>query len=224
MVATPNLSGAPAYNRPDMSSYYQQVGVGPSGGLVSQAPRQAIDMNLVNQQSNQLRNSLMQQAQGQSVRLGNSMANRGFGSNSPAMIAQQSNLEAMARNQGSSAALQNRLQAYQANNQMASQWDQNYRQNELQRMQMAMGLSGQDQQLYGQQLGYLTSQQQMANDKSMQEAALANQLRVAQISAQAQMGQYGQQQQGIPGQTPGWVQTPFGPVYAPGGASPGMFR
>ncbi len=180
-VAPSNLAGAPAYNRAPTSEYYKQAGLGPGGSMVSQGPRQAIDMNLVNQQGNSLRASLMQQAQGQQQRLAGSLAGRGFGSNSPVGIAQGANLEAQARGAGSAAVLQNRLQAMQANNASSQQWDQNRNQNELQRMQMAMGMMGQDQQLYGQQLGYMTSQQQMANDKAMQEAALANALQVARI-------------------------------------------
>jgi hypothetical protein len=187
-MATQNLSGAPAYNRPEASSYYSQVGLGPGGGLVNQPPRQAIDMNLVNQQGNVLRDQLMQGAQGQSQRMQQSLAGRGFGSNSPVGIAQGANMEAQARNAGGQAVLQNRLSALQANNQQSMQWDQTRQQSELQRMQMAMGMAGQDQQLYGQQLGYLTSQQQMANEKQMQDAALKNALQIAQMEQQGQQG------------------------------------
>lgn len=180
-MADTNLAGAPAYNRPQMSSYYSQVGLGPSGGMVSQAPRQSIDMNLVNQQGNSLRNSLMQQAQGQGVRMQNSLAGRGFGSNSPVGIAQSANLEAQARNAGSSAMLQNRLSAMQSNGQMSFQQDQARQQEEMQRMQMAMGMSGQDQSLYGQQMGYLQSQNQIGAEQKMQQAALEQQLKIAQM-------------------------------------------
>lgn len=178
-MTTTNLAGAPAYNRPQMSSYYQQVGVGPSGGLVNSPPRQAMDMGIVNQQGNALRDSLMQQAQGQSVRMQNSLGARGFGSNSPVGIAQSNNMEMQARAAGGQAALQNRLQAMTANNQSQMQWDQTRRQDELSRMQMAMGLAGQDQQLYGQQLGYLGQQQQIQAEKEMQQKALENQLKLA---------------------------------------------
>jgi hypothetical protein len=65
------------------------------------------------------------------------------------------------------------------------QWDQTRQQSELQRLQMALGMRGQDQQLYGQQLGYVTSQQEMANQKAMQEAALANNLQVAYANSPA---------------------------------------
>jgi hypothetical protein len=141
-------------------------------------------MQLVRQQGNDLQARLMQGAQAQGQRLQASLAGRGFGSNSPAGIFGAANLEALARGQGASAVLQNRLQALQANNQLASQWDQERRQNELQRMQMALSLLGQDQSLYGTQLGYLSDQQRLAAEQQMQQADLANRLQVAQIQNQ----------------------------------------
>lgn len=169
---------APGYS-PNIQQYYGQAGLSQQGGLTSPAMyRPVYDAQTINRDVNLATARSHQAAAGQAQRLRDSLAGRGFGSNSPFGISQGQNIMAQARAGSYQDETQRRMRAAEANYNGNFQYDQLRQQELLARLGIAQGLSGQG--LSAWQAQYTT-----AADLFNQDANRQNQLQIAMANTPA---------------------------------------
>jgi hypothetical protein len=169
---------APSYT-PNISQYYGQAGLSSSGGMTSPAMQRPVyDAATINRDVNLSQARAMQGAQSQVARMRDSLAGRGFGSNSPLGRSMANNTMAQARAGAYQDETGRRMRAAEANYNGNFQYDQLRQQELLARLGIAQGLSGQG--LSAWQTQYSTGADLYNQDKNRQ-----NQLQIAQLNTPA---------------------------------------
>lgn len=166
---------APSYS-PNIQQYYGQAGLSQSGGLNTPSfQRPVYDAQTINRDVNLSQARQMQAAAGQTQRMRDSMMGKGFGSNSPFMMAQGQNIMSQARAGAYQDETQRRMRASEANYNGNFQYDQLRQQELMGRLGLAQGLSNQGMQSW--QTQYQTAASLFDNDanrKNQMDIAMAN--------------------------------------------------